>query len=36
VCYARGGLLEHSRISLNEEYMEQKIEGQRSEVDECG
>jgi len=36
MCHARGRLLEHPRIPLDEEYVEQQVKGQWSEVDECG
>lgn len=32
---ACGGLFEHAGVALDEEYVEEEIEGQWSEVDEC-
>lgn len=36
MCHTRGRFLEHPGIALYEEYVEQQIEGQWSEVDERG
>ena len=36
VCHARRALLQHARVSLDEEDVKEEVEGERAEVDECG
>ena len=35
VCDGGGGLLEHAGVALDEEDVEEEVEGQGAEVDEC-